>query len=193
MSIYLKKIIGLVGIAVLLLALTLSLCFCKKSDKNPPAGDDGNHQTGGDNTEKPEYGENTEKPEDGENTENPEDGENTENPEGGNTENPEGGNTENPEGGNTENPEGGNTENPEGGESGGNTEVDPENPGKPALLTYEEYIAMTPEQQQSYYLSFENYVDFFNWYNEAKAKYDEENKPPEIDGDIDIGDIVGGN
>ena len=33
-------------------------------------------------------------------------------------------------------------------------------------------------------------INYMDWYNAAKATYDENNKPPEIDGDIDLG---GGN
>ena len=64
----------------------------------------------------------------------------------------------------------------------------------PDPITYEEYEAMTPEERSNYYDAFENYEDFFAWYNAAKEKYDEDHKLPEIgeDGEIDIGDIIGG-
>jgi hypothetical protein len=35
-----------------------------------------------------------------------------------------------------------------------------------------------------------NGIDYFDWYNAAKQAYDDAHKPPEIDGDIDLG---GGN
>lgn len=57
-------------------------------------------------------------------------------------------------------------------------------------MTYEEYISMSPENQQKYMQSYENMEDFFAWYNNAKAKYDEENAGIEIDGSIDIGDYI---
>lgn len=72
-------------------------------------------------------------------------------------------------------------------------EVDPDQPKKPEPITYEEYMAMSADEKSVYFLLFDDYNDFFAWYNEAKAKYDEENNIPEIDGDIDIGDILGGN
>lgn len=72
-------------------------------------------------------------------------------------------------------------------------EVDPDQPKKPEPITYEEYMAMSPEEKSVYFLLFDDPNDFFVWHNEAKAKYDEENNIPEIDGDIDIGDILGGN
>lgn len=61
-------------------------------------------------------------------------------------------------------------------------------------LSYEEYIAMSGEEQQKYFESFESVEAFFEWYNAAKAKYDEENESIEIggDGSIDLGDIIGG-
>ena len=40
------------------------------------------------------------------------------------------------------------------------------------LLTYEEYMKLTPVEQQKYYEKFENPVDFGKWYTDAKAEYD---------------------
>ena len=91
-----------------------------------------------------------------------------------------------------ENPE----EDPDASESPEEGE-DPENPEggdgvvEEKTLTYEEYINLTAEEQKTFIYSFENMDDFFAWHTEAKAKYDEEHKTPEIDGDINIGDLLG--
>ena len=90
------------------------------------------------------------------------------------------------------------------GESGGETPENPENPSNPEnpedgaevpeeqkTLTYEEYINLTAEEQKDFIYSFSDMTDFFLWHEEAKAKYDEEHKPPVIDGDINIGDLLG--
>lgn len=92
---------------------------------------------------------------------------------------------------------------PGGGEEGGQTPETPEQPEEPEnpdngeapseekTLTYEEYIHMTADEQKAFVYSFEDSNDFFLWFNEAKAKYDEDHKVPEIDGDINIGDLLG--
>lgn len=72
-------------------------------------------------------------------------------------------------------------------------QTDPDQPKKPEPITYEEYMAMSPEEMQTYFFLFDDPNDFFIWFNEALDKYNEENNIPEIDGDIDIGDILGGN
>ena len=75
-----------------------------------------------------------------------------------------------------------NPENPEDGT---------EEPEEQKVLTYEEYINMTADEQEAFVYSFSDIHDFFLWHTEAKAKYDEEHKPPVIDGDVDIGDLLG--
>ena len=62
------------------------------------------------------------------------------------------------------------------------------------VLTYEAYMAMSAEQQQAYFESFADVQSFFAWYNAAKAEYEKENSSIEIggNGNIDIGDIIGG-
>lgn len=95
---------------------------------------------------------------------------------------------------------------PEGGEEGGQTPETPETPEQPEepetpeegtptdkeeKLTYEEYINMTADEQEAFVLGFADIHDFFLWHAEAKAKYDEDHKVPEIDGDINIGDLLG--
>lgn len=61
-------------------------------------------------------------------------------------------------------------------------------------LTYAEYLKMTPVEQQAYYESYENVMDFIAWHNAAKAKYDAEKDSIQIEGgNIDIGEIMGKN
>ena len=57
----------------------------------------------------------------------------------------------------------------------------------PEEMTYQDFIALTPEQQRLYQDSFNDLEAFFEWYNAAKEKYEEENPPIEIDGPIDLG------
>jgi hypothetical protein len=63
-------------------------------------------------------------------------------------------------------------------------------------VTYEDYLAMTPDEQQAFYDSFASEDEFFAWFVEAKAAYDaakdEEHVDVGEDGSIDIGDLVGG-
>ncbi len=63
----------------------------------------------------------------------------------------------------------------------------------PKAITYEEYEAMSAEEQQAYYLSYSDPMDFFAWYNDAKAEYDAQNPGIEIGpgGSVDIGDFFG--
>lgn len=72
---------------------------------------------------------------------------------------------------------------------------EPTEPSEPVeLLTYEEYMALSPEEQQAYFLSFEDPADYMAWFNQAKAEY-EANKDDIViggDGNVDIGDILGG-
>ena len=60
-------------------------------------------------------------------------------------------------------------------------------------MTYEEYMAMDGYEQEKYMKSFESIDAFFNWFNAAKDKYEEENPSIEIgDGPIDMEDIING-
>ncbi len=64
----------------------------------------------------------------------------------------------------------------------------------PASLTYEEYLAMTPAEQQAHFMSFASPMEYMVWFDRAKAEY-EANKGDiviEGDGSIDIGDIIDG-
>ena len=64
--------------------------------------------------------------------------------------------------------------------------------GKP---TYEDYNAMSAEEQQAFYLSFSDPQDFFNWYNAAKEEHDKNSGDIVLgeDGVIDLEDLFGGS
>jgi len=62
----------------------------------------------------------------------------------------------------------------------------------PEPMTYAEFIAMSPYDQQAYFESFENMQDYFDWYNNALAEYEKEQNKQEADGPIDIGEIING-
>jgi len=79
---------------------------------------------------------------------------------------------------------------------------DPDNPGNsitsdwkndPESLTYEEFLAMTPEERiEHYYLFKELGLDYGAWRNAAEQAYEDANKPPEL-GEGDNIDLGGGN
>lgn len=109
-----------------------------------------------------------------------------------------GGGEDNKDPENPENPD--DPENPENPDDPDNPD-DPENPTEPSIpdwrndpasLTYEYYRdVMTPgERMEHFNLCEANGIDYFDWYIAAKQAYDDAHKPPEIDGDIDLG---GGN
>lgn len=62
---------------------------------------------------------------------------------------------------------------------------------KDTVLTYAQYIALAPEQQEAYVDTFDSLKAFINWYNTAKAEYDQDRDSIEIDGPIDLEDIIG--
>ena len=56
------------------------------------------------------------------------------------------------------------------------------------VLTYEEYLGFTAEEQMAYFESFENPQDFFDWFNKAKSEYDAAHKGEDMgDGNINLG------
>ncbi len=61
------------------------------------------------------------------------------------------------------------------------------------ILTYSEYLAMSKEEQDDFYASFETPQEFFQWFDAVKAIYDEERKENDFDGSgvIDIGGASG--
>lgn len=58
-------------------------------------------------------------------------------------------------------------------------------------LSYAEYLAMSPAEQQAYYESFPTLEEFIAWHNAAQAEYEEEHDIPVVTGPIDIGDYMG--
>lgn len=71
--------------------------------------------------------------------------------------------------------------------------VDPSEPDESQSgVTYEEYMAMTGDQQQTYYTSFASADAFFAWFNEAKKEYDEQKQEVELgDKPVDLEQILG--
>ena len=72
--------------------------------------------------------------------------------------------------------------------------TEPTQSGNSGSVTYEEYMAMSPAGQQAFFESFGSYQDFIAWYMAAEAAYKENQDRNEVggDGNIDIGDIIGG-
>lgn len=60
----------------------------------------------------------------------------------------------------------------------------------PAALTYEEYLAMSPAQQQAHYELFPSFEAYVAWHNAALAEYEEHQSSIEVTGPIDIGDFM---
>lgn len=61
---------------------------------------------------------------------------------------------------------------------------------EPVVLTYEEYMALSPEEQQAYYESFPTLEEFIAWHNAALEEYEANNTVPVVTGPIDIGDYI---
>ena len=135
------------------------------------------------------------KGDEGNNPENPDDnpsdgdeGDDPENPDEGDGN--EGDEPTDPDGGDGNEP-GNEPENPDDNPSEGDEGDDPENPDEgdgPILLTWEEYLALSAEEQFAYYESFEDIFAFSEWYNNALNAYNEANRPPELpEGGVDLG------
>ena len=60
------------------------------------------------------------------------------------------------------------------------------------VLEFAEFLAMSPAEQQEYMESYEDIMDFLEWYRTAEEKYKSEQSGTEIEGDgnIDIGDYI---
>ena len=78
--------------------------------------------------------------------------------------------------------------------------TEPKTEGEPATgttepqagaLSYAEYMAMSPAEQQAYYESFPTLEEFIAWHNAAQAEYEAEHDIPVVTGPIDIGDYMG--
>lgn len=85
---------------------------------------------------------------------------------------------------------------PEGTNPGQTTPTDPSQSTEPVedmpvQLRFEEYLAMTGEEQYAYAQTFPSMMDYVNWYNAARAEYDQ-NEAIEITGPVDLDDL-GGN
>ena len=74
-----------------------------------------------------------------------------------------------------------------GGSSSGGSTAEPDG------ITYEDYMEMTAAEQQAYYESFDDPMEFFAWLNAAKAEYEANKNDIEIGsgGSVDLGDIIG--
>lgn len=69
--------------------------------------------------------------------------------------------------------------------------TDSDNAGNNKKMTYEEYHAMTAKKQKAYMNTFKNIDDFFDWYNQAKADYEEQNPDIEIEnGSVNLDDLI---
>lgn len=51
---------------------------------------------------------------------------------------------------------------------------------EPDPMEYDAYLNMSASEQEAYFLSFSSIEAFFEWYNAAKQKYQEENPGVEI-------------
>ena len=60
----------------------------------------------------------------------------------------------------------------------------------PADVTYEEYLAMSPYEQQAHYEQFSSLEAYIVWHNAALAEYEENQSSIEVTGGIDIGDFM---
>jgi DNA processing protein len=63
--------------------------------------------------------------------------------------------------------------------------------GAGVLVSFSEFLEMSPAEQQAYMESYEDITDFLEWYRAAEEKYKSENTYTEISGgDINIGEYV---
>ena len=70
-------------------------------------------------------------------------------------------------------------------------ETQPQTGGRgPADVTYEEYLAMSPYEQQAHYEQFASLEAYIAWHNAALAEYEENQTSIEVTGGIDIGDFI---
>lgn len=66
---------------------------------------------------------------------------------------------------------------------------------KPEDYTWEEYQAMSADEQYKFFESFSDPKEFFAWQEKAKADYEKRHPTIEVgkDGTVDIGDLINGN
>lgn len=53
---------------------------------------------------------------------------------------------------------------------------------EPVLLTYAEYLELTPAQQQAYYESFPTPQAYMDWFNAAAKEYNQNNNSTQVEG-----------
>lgn len=61
---------------------------------------------------------------------------------------------------------------------------------EPVVLSYEEYMALSPAEQQSYYETFPSLEDYIAWHNAALAEYEANQDTVVATGPVDIGDYM---
>jgi len=65
--------------------------------------------------------------------------------------------------------------------------------GAASQTEYGKYLAMSPEEQQEYFETFDSIDAYFDWLNKAKAEYEKVLNATELkDGTVDIGDLING-
>lgn len=60
----------------------------------------------------------------------------------------------------------------------------------PEKISYEAYLAMSPQQQEAYFLLFADPQDYIAWLNEAKLEYEKNQNTIIATGEVDLGDIA---
>lgn len=60
----------------------------------------------------------------------------------------------------------------------------------PAKVSYEEYLKMSPAEQQAHFEQFPSLEAYIAWHNAALAEYEENQSSIEVTGGIDIGDFM---
>ena len=153
-----------------------------------PGDEGGNEGTSGGNEGSNQGGESGGNEQGGEPSKNPDGSENGgESGSNGGNEDENGNEAGGEQGGDGDNTDGNENGNEQGGNTGDNAGDSTGDDTDDGLLTYEEYEALSEAEQLEYYNSFATVDEFFTWFNEAKAKYDEEHKAADNDGNIDIG------
>lgn len=72
---------------------------------------------------------------------------------------------------------------------------DTESSGMPSeLLTYEEFLALTPAEQQAYFFLFEDPLDYARWMQKAQQEYEDGQTSIIVTGPVDLSTLpTGGN
>lgn len=76
--------------------------------------------------------------------------------------------------------------------TGGNTassQPDETTSEQTKLLTYAQYLALSPEKQEAYVDSFDSLKAFIAWHNEAKAEYEKDIPSVIVTGPVDFDDL----